>query len=67
MNTRVALFTNTLSIGGMERAMVNIANQLHSNGYCVDLLLASCKGELFDELHDGIRVICLKEIKKFRH
>ena len=31
MKGRIALFTNTLAGGGMERAVVNIANQLSQN------------------------------------
>lgn len=65
MKTKIAILTNTLSGGGMERAIVNIANQLASEGYNVDLLLAKCKGILFDELSKDVRVICLNEMEKF--
>lgn len=59
MKARIALFTNTLSGGGMERAVVNIANQLIDNGYQVDLLLSVCKGCLFEDLDSRINVVCL--------
>ena len=65
MTTKIALLTNTLSGGGMERAIVNIANQLADNGYSVDLLLAACKGDLFEELNENINIICLDKEKKF--
>lgn len=61
MSVKVAIFVPTLSGGGMERAIINIANLLFNNGYDVDLLLASCKGSLFDELDSNINVVCLNQ------
>ena len=64
MKGRIALFTNTLAGGGMERAVVNIANQLSQNYYQVDLLLAECKGDLFEELSSNVNVVCLRKYSK---
>ena len=66
MNKKIALFTNTLTGGGMERAMINIANQLSDHGYQVDLLLASGKGSLFNEVSDSVNIICLNKVKKLK-
>lgn len=49
----------------MERAIVNIANQLVDNGYSVDLLLAACKGDLFEEVDKRINIICLDKKEKY--
>ena len=64
MKKRIGLITNTLTGGGLERAMVNIANQLSKNNYKVDFLVASNKGELFADLLDSVNVIILKKSSK---
>lgn len=58
--TKVAIFTNSLSGGGMERAMLNVAVYLQSQGASVDLLLASKKGPLLEEVPDSINLVDLK-------
>ena len=58
--TKVAIFTNSMAGGGMERAMLNIAKHLHAQGASVDILLASAKGPLLDEVPDSIDLIDLK-------
>ena len=58
--TKVAIFTNSMAGGGMERAMLNVAKYLRSQGASVDLLVASAKGPLLDEVPNNIDLVDLK-------
>lgn len=54
---------NSLSGGGMERAMLNLANFFAEQGADVDLLVASINGPLLIEVPDSIKLIDLKSRK----
>lgn len=56
---KIAIFMNSLAGGGMERAMLNLANYLANQGASVDLLVASARGPLLSEIPDTIRLIDL--------
>ena len=58
--TKVAIFTNSLSGGGMERAMLNVASYLNDQGTSVDFLVASDKGPLLKEVPNTVNLINLK-------
>ena len=60
--TKVAIFTNSLSGGGMERAMLNVASYLQSQGAQVDFLVASSKGSLLKEMPKSINLVDLKSL-----
>ncbi|MDW3094146.1 MAG: glycosyltransferase [Gammaproteobacteria bacterium] len=63
---KVAIFVNSLSGGGMERAMLNLANHFAINGLDVDLLVASKKGQLLTEVTENINLIDLKNYRSSR-
>jgi len=58
---KIAIFMNSLSGGGMERAMLNLANFFISEGACVDLVVASAKGPLLEEIPTKVNLIDLAE------
>ena len=60
---KIAIFMNSLSGGGMERAMLNLANFFTSEGASVDLLVASAKGPLLEEIPTAVNLINLEESK----
>lgn len=54
---RVAIFHTHLEIGGVERVLVNLMDELSDRGYEIDLLLVSATGEFLPELPDDVRTI----------
>lgn len=54
--TRIAFIIGTLNIGGTERHLLNLLNNLDRNKYSIDLHLISEKGKLFDQLDSYVRV-----------
>ena len=59
--TRVAIFTSSLSGGGMERAMLNLAEFYSSQGALVDFIVASGKGPLLEEAKNKTNLIDLRD------
>jgi len=57
---RVGIYLPSLSGGGAERAMLNLAHGLAACGYGVDLVLAQAKGPYLSEVHDSVRLVDLK-------
>jgi glycosyltransferase involved in cell wall biosynthesis len=53
---RVLLFYINLNQGGVQRMMVNIANNLAERGYMVDIYLAKNEGHYLNLLNDKIKV-----------
>ncbi len=53
---RIALFTNKMDAGGVQRAIVALAHEFVQRGYAVDLLLASARGEMLAQLPREVRV-----------
>jgi glycosyltransferase involved in cell wall biosynthesis len=58
--TKLAIFLPSLSGGGAERAMLNLAHGLAESGYSVDLVLAQAKGPYLDDVHDTVRIVDLQ-------
>lgn len=56
---RVAVFLPSLTNGGAERVMVNIANGLAASGTSVDLVLVEKDGPFLDRVSSEVRVIDL--------
>lgn len=57
---RVALFHPSLTFGGVERVMLNLAKAFLSQGVAVDYVVASGEGEFRDEVPAGARLFDLK-------
>lgn len=58
--TKVAIFLPSLSGGGAERAMLNLAHGLAEYGCAVDLVLAQARGPYLSEVQDSVRIVNLK-------
>ena len=56
---RIALFTGSMSGGGSERVMLDLASVLANRGLSVDLVLAHAVGEYLGMVPDKVRVIDL--------
>ena len=56
----LALFTRSLSGGGAERATANLANELVSRGYNVDLVLQYREGPYLRDLDQRVRIHVLE-------
>lgn len=57
---KLAIFLPSLSGGGAERAMLNLAHGLIERGSAVDLVLAQAKGPYLKEVHDSVQIVGLK-------
>lgn len=53
----IAFFTSSFNVGGVERAFVNLANELVSQGHNVDFVVSLGEGILKDELHPDVKII----------
>jgi len=60
VETKLAIFLPSLSGGGAERAMLNLAHGLAEHGCAVDLVLAQAKGPYLSDVHAPIRLVDLK-------
>lgn len=56
----IAVFLRSLSGGGAERVMLNLARNFSSMGFNVDLLLARCEGPYLKDVPPDIRLVDLK-------
>lgn len=63
MKPRLAIFLPSLSGGGAERAMLNLAHGLAEYGCAVDLVLAQAKGPYLSDVHDSVRIVDLKALR----
>ena len=54
---RISVFIPSLRGGGVERVVVNLANEFIKRGYSIELVLASYEGELVNALSSNIKVI----------
>jgi len=57
---KLAIFLPSLSGGGAEHAMLNLAHGIASCGYAVDLVLAQAKGPYLNHVNGTIRLVDLK-------
>jgi glycosyltransferase involved in cell wall biosynthesis len=60
VESKLAIFLPSLSGGGAERAMLNLAHGLAKCGCAVDLVLAQVKGPYVSEVQDSVRIVDLK-------
>lgn len=56
---RLALFMPTLTPGGAERVMINLARGFAERGHTVDFVLAKAEGVYLDDVPPGVRLIDL--------
>lgn len=56
---RVAVFIKHLSIGGLQRILVRMANELAARGLEVDLVVAKGKGPLLSQISSNVRFVPL--------
>jgi glycosyltransferase involved in cell wall biosynthesis len=56
----LALFIKSMSGGGAERFIVNLANEWAADGHRVDVVLAHRRGPLLDEIEDRVNVVDLE-------
>ena len=57
---KLAIFLPSLSGGGAERSMLNLAHGVAERGYPVDLVLAQAKGPYMSLVHKDVRIVDLK-------
>lgn len=55
----LACFLPSLSGGGAERIVLNLAAGFSARGYAVDLVLAKATGEYIDQVPPGVRIVDL--------
>src|ERR671919_1830197 len=60
MEPKLAIFLPSLSGGGAERSMLNLAHGVAERGYPVDLVLAQAKGPYLSGVHKSVRIVDLK-------
>ena len=60
MEPKLAIFLPSLSGGGAERSMLNLAHGVVERGYPVDLVLAQAKGPYLSLVHKDVRIVDLK-------
>jgi glycosyltransferase involved in cell wall biosynthesis len=56
----IALFVKHLTVGGLEKIMVCLANEFARRGYLVDLVLVKGEGPLAGEVASNVRIIALE-------
>ena len=54
---KVLFVTNTLGVGGAERALLELLNNLDREMYDIDLCLLLGRGELMNQVPDGVRLL----------
>jgi glycosyltransferase involved in cell wall biosynthesis len=57
---KLAIFLPSLSGGGAERSMLNLAHGVAERGYPVDLVLAQAKGPYLSGVQKSVRIVDLK-------
>jgi len=58
---RIAIYLRDLVGGGVERMMLNLANELIDRGYSLDIVLERPEGEFFDKAPAKARLIFLSQ------
>lgn len=56
----IALFAKQLSVGGLQKITVRLANEFAKRGHTVDLVLAKGQGPLEDEVASNVQIVALK-------
>jgi glycosyltransferase involved in cell wall biosynthesis len=60
LEPKLAIFLPSLSGGGAERSMLNLAHGVAERGYPVDLVLAQATGPYLSGVHKDVRIVDLK-------
>jgi glycosyltransferase involved in cell wall biosynthesis len=60
VQAKFAIFLPSLSGGGAERAMLNLAHGIAGCGHAVDLVLAQARGPYLSQVHESVRIVDLK-------
>ena len=60
---KILVISHAMELGGAERALIGLLEAFDKKEYEVDLFLSHHKGELFDQIPDGITL--LPEIKEY--
>ncbi|WP_226479950.1 glycosyltransferase [Natrinema amylolyticum] len=55
----VAVFQTAMEIGGIERVLLNLIQELDDRGYTVDLVLTRSEGEFLSEVPDAVSIVDL--------
>ena len=53
---RIALFVSSFEAGGVQRVMINLANELTIQGYFVDMVAVTNKGPLVKTIETGVSI-----------
>jgi glycosyltransferase involved in cell wall biosynthesis len=59
-SNHIAIFVKYLSVGGVQKIMVRLANEFADRGYKVDLVLAKGEGPLANDVNPDVRVVALE-------
>ena len=59
-STRIAVFIKHLSVGGLQKVIVQLANGFARNGHKVDLVVVKEKGPLASEVASDVRIVALE-------
>lgn len=62
---KIAIFSNDLSVGGIQKSLCNLLNNIDLNKYEVDVYLMGKKNFYQDKIPRKINIYYLKEHKKF--
>ncbi len=60
MRPRIALFTNKMEGGGIQRVFATLARGFATRGFAVDVLLARKRGAMLGELPESARVLSMR-------
>lgn len=63
---RVAFLLGSLSGGGVQRSALRASKEMAERGYAVDLLVSKLRGELLDEVPDGVDVVVMERTSTLR-
>ncbi|HHT55110.1 MAG TPA: glycosyltransferase, partial [Acholeplasma sp.] len=58
---KILITQSDLTIGGIQKSLINLLNQLDYRKYKVDLVLFEKKGELLNEVPSEVNIISIKE------
>ena len=64
-NERIAIYTASLRLGGVERFVISMSAEFVRRGYPVDVVLASAEGPLLDQVHPDVRLVNLESQRVF--
>jgi len=66
MSKQIAIFCSSFKLGGVEKALINLANSLVDDGYHVQFIVSLNEGILKNELSENVEIVDLR-CKKLRN